>query len=154
MGCVPRGGARHRSPGEPAIASCVLVSDVNTKNETQKGASKDLVTSFDADGIVVREAEWGGTNVGFQRFPKGFDLAPLLKGLPHDECQCPHWGYVLKGRMIVRQAGRDVVVAAGETYYAPPGHSVRFDADTELIEWSPAEALAATMKVIEGNLAR
>ena len=119
----------------------------------RKGASKDLVTSFDADGVVVREAEWGGQNVSFQRFPKGFDIKPLLRGLPHDECQCPHWGLVTKGIMIVSQRGKpDVRVGPGETYYAPPGHSVRFDEETELVEWSPAEALAKTMKVIEANL--
>lgn len=119
---------------------------------TQKGGSKDLVTSFDADGILVRDAEWGGLNVGFQRFPKGFDLRPLLKGLPHDECQCPHWGYVTKGTMVVVEAGRETRVGPGEAYYMAPGHSVRFDADTELVEWSPAIELAKTMKAIEANL--
>ncbi len=24
--------------------------------------------------------------------PKGADLSPMLKGLPDDLCQCPHWG--------------------------------------------------------------
>lgn len=121
---------------------------------SKKGASKDLVTSFDADGIVVREAEWGGLNVGFQTFPKGFDLAPYLRGLPNDQCQCPHWGYVTKGRLVIRSAGKDTLVGPGETYYMAPGHSVRFDADTELIEWSPAAELAKTMKVIEANFAK
>lgn len=125
---------------------------MHDQNGTKKGASKDLVTSFDADGILVREAEWGGLNVGFQRFPKGFDIKPLLKGLPHDECQCPHWGLVTKGRMVVVHAGAESVVGPGEAYYAPPGHSVRFEEETELIEWSPADALAKTMKVIEANL--
>lgn len=112
----------------------------------------DLVTSFDADGILIREAEWGGINVGFQRFPKGFDIRPLLKGLQHDECQCPHWGIVMKGSMVVSAGGEDTVIGPGEVYYAAPGHSIRFEADTELIEWSPADELAKTMKVIEANL--
>lgn len=120
--------------------------------EVQKGKSSDLVTSYDADGVLIREAEWGGQNVGFQRFPKGFDLSPLLKGLPHDECQCPHWGYVFSGRMVVRHAGRDVTVGPGESYYVAPGHSVRFEADTELVEWSPAADLAKTMAAIAKNL--
>ena len=117
-----------------------------------KGAQKDLVTSFDADGILVREAEWGGQNVGFQRFPKGFDIRPLLRGLPHDECQCPHWGYVLRGEMIAIAGGREVVVRAGEAYYLAPGHSIRFDQDAEVLEWSPAAELAKTMAVIGKNL--
>lgn len=123
-------------------------------NNVMKGAEHDLVTSYDADGVRVRDADWGGQNVGFQRFPKGFDIAPLLRGLPHDECQCPHWGYVFRGRMVVTHAGRETVVRAGEAYYAPPGHSVRFDEETDLLELSPADQLAATMAAIGANLAR
>lgn len=121
--------------------------------QTYKGAAKDLVTSYDADGTLIREADWGGLNVSFQKFPKGFDLAPLLRGLPNDRCQCPHWGYVTKGRMVVSAGGRDVAVGPGEAYYAAPGHSVRFDEDTELIEMSPQAELAKTMAVITANLA-
>ena len=33
--------------------------------------------------------------------PAGTDFGPLLKGLPNDRCPCPHWGYVLKGRLRV-----------------------------------------------------
>jgi hypothetical protein len=117
-----------------------------------KGAAKDLVTSYDADGVVVREAEWGGLNVSFQRFPKGFDLAPLLRGLPGDECQCPHWGYVTKGRMVVAHAGGQVAVGPGEVYYMPPGHRIRFEEDTELVELSPPAELAKTMAAIAANL--
>lgn len=121
----------------------------------QKGAAKDLITSFDANGVVVREADWGSLNVSFQRFPAGFDLTPLLRGLPHDRCQCPHWGYVTKGRMIVSQSGiPDVAVGPGEAYYAPPGHTIRFTEETELLELSPPAELAKTMAVIGANLER
>ena len=34
--------------------------------------------------------------------PAGVDFTPLLKGLHNDHCQCPHWGYVLKGSITVR----------------------------------------------------
>lgn len=122
------------------------------QDATAKGGAKDLVTSYDADGVVVRDAEWGGQNVGFQRFPKGFDLRPLLMGLPHDECQCPHWGYVTKGRLVIEHGGSSTIVGPGEAYYMAPGHSVRFEADTELIEISPAAELAKTMAAIEKNL--
>ena len=36
----------------------------------------------------------------------GTDIAPLLKGLEGDACQAPHWGYMLKGRMIVGYTDR------------------------------------------------
>jgi hypothetical protein len=31
--------------------------------------------------------------VDFLTFREDFDATPLLKGLPDDQCQCPHWGY-------------------------------------------------------------
>jgi hypothetical protein len=39
----------------------------------------------------------GGQSVSFVSIRKETDLAPMLKGLPDDRCQCPHWGYVFKG---------------------------------------------------------
>src|SRR5207245_7421707 len=39
--------------------------------------------------------------IDFAKFPP-HDLAPLLKGLPDDRCQCPHWGFLFKGRIVVR----------------------------------------------------
>lgn len=48
-------------------------------------------------------------HVGLESYHAGFDLAPLLKGLSDDRCQCPYWGYVIKGRMVVRYADREEV---------------------------------------------
>jgi hypothetical protein len=31
-------------------------------------------------------------------------LAPPLKGLPDDRCQCSHWGHLFKGKIVVRYA--------------------------------------------------
>jgi quercetin dioxygenase-like cupin family protein len=45
----------------------------------------------------------------------------LLKGLPDDRCQCPHWGYVFKGKMTARYADRDEVYEAGDAFYTPVG---------------------------------
>jgi hypothetical protein len=49
-------------------------------------------------------------------------LHPLFKGLPDDRCQCPHWGYVLKGRMRIRYPDHDEIIEAGDAYYMVPGH--------------------------------
>src|SRR6266545_631080 len=62
-----------------------------------------------------------GYSVNFTVFHEEIDSPPLLKGLPGDRCQCPHWGYVLKGSMTVRLADRDEVYEAGEQFYTPPG---------------------------------
>jgi hypothetical protein len=36
--------------------------------------------------------------VNFVEFHEDIDHAPLMKGLPDGRCQCPHWGYILKGQ--------------------------------------------------------
>ena len=41
----------------------------------------------------------GGYTVGFETYSADADLAPFFKGLPNDQCQCEHWGYVVKGKV-------------------------------------------------------
>jgi hypothetical protein len=68
----------------------------------------------------------GGYSVGFETYTADADLAPLFKGLPDDRCQCPHWGYVVRGKVAFTFAdGHDEMYEAGDAYYAPPGHSPR-----------------------------
>ena len=40
-----------------------------------------------------RTDHFDGYTVNFTSIREDSDLAPLLKGLPGDSCQCPHWGY-------------------------------------------------------------
>lgn len=110
--------------------------------------------TFATDEIRFREAEWGDMRVGYETYLATFDDAPLLVGLPNDRCQCPHWGYLLSGRMTVRYADHDEVVEAGEVYYMAPDHSIVVDAGTVLIEFSPKAAFEPVMAVAEQNLAR
>ena len=49
-----------------------------------------------------RTAHLDGYTVNFVSIHEDNDLAPMLKGLPDDACQCPHWGYVLSGQLTVR----------------------------------------------------
>ena len=72
-----------------------------------RGSKNDLPATIEADQAVIREAEWADIHVGFETYNEDFDIAPLLEGLPDDRCQCPHYGYVLKGRMRVRYADRE-----------------------------------------------
>jgi mannose-6-phosphate isomerase-like protein (cupin superfamily) len=60
---------------------------------------------------------------------------------------------VLKGRMRVRYADREVVVEAGDAYYMEPGHSPVLEAGTELVEFSPMDEDRKTMEVAERNFA-
>ncbi|MBO0707740.1 MAG: cupin domain-containing protein, partial [Candidatus Dormibacteraeota bacterium] len=85
--------------------------------------SKDGATQGGDYGPVLDRAEdLDGYTVSFALFREDVDGTPLLKGLPDDRCQCPHWGYVLKGRVTFRYADRDEVYEAGEAFYTPPGH--------------------------------
>jgi hypothetical protein len=118
-----------------------------------RGSREDLPATLETDEAVVQEAEWSDIHVGFETYNEDFDLAPLLKGLPDDMCQCPHYGYVLKGRMRVRYADREEVVEAGDAYFMAPGHAPVMEAGTEVVEFSPTDEYRKTMEVAERNLA-
>ncbi len=118
-----------------------------------RGSKEDVPATLESDEVVIQEAEWGEIHVGFETYKEEFDIAPLLKGLPDDMCQCPHYGYVLKGRMRVRYANREEVVEAGDAYYMEPGHSPIMEAGTAIVEFSPKDEYQKTMEVAERNFA-
>ena len=118
-----------------------------------RGSKEDVPTTLESEEVVIQEAEWADIHVGFETYNEEFDLAPLLKGLPDDRCQCPHYGYVLKGRMTVRYADREEVINAGDAYYMVPGHAPVMEAGTEIVEFSPTDEYQKTMEVAERNLA-
>jgi hypothetical protein len=106
------------------------------------------------DGFEGHYDDLGGYVAGFERYDADADPASLFVGLPDDACQCPHWGVVLRGRLAYRYTDGTVdEIGAGEAYYARPGHTPVFYADTEIVEFSPAEELQQTMEVVLKNLA-
>lgn len=95
----------------------------------------------------------GGYTVGFETYSADADMAPMFKGLPDDRCQCPHWGYVVRGRVkFTSTDGREETYEAGDAYYAPPGHTPTIYTGTEVVEFSPTEELAKTMEVVQKNM--
>lgn len=118
-----------------------------------RGAKSDLPVTVDAGGVLIREAEWGEMNVALETFPAGTETAPLFKGLPDDRCQCPHWGYVLKGRVRIIYKDREEVLSAGDAFYLAPGHTTVFEEDTELVEFSPKGEYHKTLEVAARNFA-
>lgn len=102
--------------------------------------------------IEGRYADLGGYTVGFETFRADADPAPLFRGLPDDRCQCPHWGYVVSGKVIFRYPDRDEVFEAGDAYFGAPGHLPLVFAGTELIEFSPTDMLNETMAVVTRNM--
>ena len=94
----------------------------------------------------------GGWTVAFETYTEDADLGPLFKGLPDDQCQCAHMGYVLKGKVAFRSQDGEEVFEAGDAYSVGPGHTPVLYAGTEVIEFSPTEELGRTMEVVTRNM--
>ena len=117
-------------------------------------ASKDSAARVDDMGRMGedRHEELDGYTVNFTTIRQESDLAPLLKGLPDDRCQCPHWGYVFKGKLTWRFADHEEVFEAGDAYYVPPGHIPVAAAGSELVQFSPTQEYQATEAAFSKNM--
>ncbi|MBD9701705.1 hypothetical protein [Streptomyces caniscabiei] len=105
---------------------------------------------IEGDGLEVRVQELGGgMSVAFIKLPQGTDMAPALKGLPDDLCQCPHWGQVLSGRLRMRTKDGEDFYEAGQVYYWAPGHSPEALEDVEVVEFSPTKEFLEVMEHIQ-----
>jgi hypothetical protein len=103
--------------------------------------------------LVSQHGPLGDYTVVFESYRVDADAAPFFRGLPDDRCQSPHWGYVLSGSLTLRYAEHEETYEAGDAYYAPPGHTPSVTKGTEVVEFSPTEALAQTMEVVGRNVA-
>jgi hypothetical protein len=99
-----------------------------------------------------RNEDFGDYTVSFVTIKESHDLAPMLKGLPGDSCQCPHWGYVLSGRLTWQFDDHEEVIEAGDAFYVPAGHRPSAIAGSEFIQFSPSEQLAATERAMMENM--
>ena len=96
-------------------------------------------------GAVIRQQRsfgdvsgYGAISGEYFTLAAGVDTTPLFQGLEGNLCQCPHWGFVLKGEITTTDAsGRQETVRGNDLFYWPPGHNVRIDADAEIIMFSP-----------------
>lgn len=118
-----------------------------------RGSKVDLPVALETEEGTIRVIEWGNMNIEMGAFERGIDPGPFFKGLPDDRCQCPHWGYVLKGQLRFHFADHDEVYSAGDAYYAPPGHMPVIGDNTEYVEFSPSVPYQQTMEVVGRNLA-
>jgi len=119
-------------------------------------ASKTTASeSFELDGYEGHFEHFeGGYSVGFETYTADADMAPLFAGLPDDRCQCPHWGFVIEGKIrYTFSDGHEETYEAGDAYYAPPGHTPQLFAGSQVVEFSPSGELAATFEVVERNMA-
>lgn len=96
-------------------------------------------------GVVIRQHNNFGDVSGFDKISceyftlnAGVDTTALFQGLEENLCQCPHWGFVLRGQLTTTDAaGKQETVSANDLFYWPPGHNVRVDADAEIVMFSP-----------------
>ncbi len=107
----------------------------------------------DAGPAVDRGGELEGYTVDFVTIRQAHSLAAMLKGLPGDSCQCPHWGYLLAGRITVSYADHEETYQAGDAFYMPPGHVPAAETGTEFLQFSPTDQLAVTLAGIKANAA-
>jgi uncharacterized cupin superfamily protein len=117
--------------------------------------SRDTAPNIEAMGPAEdRGGELAGYTADFVSIRQGHSLAAVLKGLPGDSCQCPHWGYIMAGRLTVSYTdGTQEVYQAGDAFFMPPGHVPAADTGTELLQFSPTDQLATTMAAIKANVA-
>jgi hypothetical protein len=113
---------------------------------------KDLPIAFEAPNVTLRLAEWGNMTVEVGEIGQAADATPLFKGLPDDRCQCPHWGYVVKGQLRLKFADHEEIYDAGDLYYAPPGHTPVDQVGCVYLDFSPTDEMRRTMEVLARNL--
>jgi hypothetical protein len=118
-------------------------------SRTRKDEAPLLV---DEPVIQGRYAELDHFTVSFESFPIGSDPSPLFRGLPDDRCQCPHWGVVISGELVVNYPDHEETYRAGDAYYLPPGHLPRPGDGLEVVEFSPTELLQQSMAVVGANM--
>ena len=108
-------------------------------------AKEQVAVQMEIPGAVIRQRMEFGDASGFGTISGecftlsvGVDTTPLFQGLEGDLCQCPHWGFVVRGQLTTTDAkgGRETV-HANDLFYWPPGHNVKVDADAEIVMFSP-----------------
>ncbi|MCU1381940.1 MAG: hypothetical protein JWL71_637 [Acidobacteria bacterium] len=116
--------------------------------------AKDSVdVRMEIPGAIIRQRTGFGTVRGFDQISgeyfslsAGVDTTPLFQGLEGDLCQCPHWGFVLRGQLTTTDAsGAQETVNANDLFYWPPGHNVKVTADAEIIMFSPQREHSAVI---------
>ncbi len=108
-------------------------------------AKDDVEVKMTIPGAVIRQQTDFGNVRGFDKISgeyfslaAGVDTTPLFQGLDGNACQCPHWGFVLSGRVTTTDAhGVRETVSSNDLFYWPPGHNVLVEADAELVMFSP-----------------
>lgn len=108
-------------------------------------AKEDVDVKMEIPGAVIRQQIDFGDATGLGKISceyftlaAGVDTTPLFQGLEGNSCQCPHWGFVLRGQLITTdEHGAQETVKMNDLFYWPPGHNVKVEAAAEIIMFSP-----------------
>jgi hypothetical protein len=110
------------------------------------------LVAIEGPGVELRMRDVGGDmTTAFVRMAAGTDLRAALKGLPGDLCQCPHWGYLLSGRLKMHTSHGAETYEAGQSFYWPPGHAPEALEDCEYVDFSPTRAFGAVIDHIKSQ---
>jgi hypothetical protein len=114
----------------------------------------DLNDSIKLKGLTVNSKVCGDMVMAHLSRRIAHPIPHLAQGLPDDACRAHHWGYVLKGSVILEYLeGSTERIAAGEAFYCSPGHVYSYDEDAELIEFSPLAEMIPNAQNMERVLA-
>ena len=116
-------------------------------------APETMSVAMEGGGVEVRTESAGDMTVGLFRLPSGFDLRPLLQGLQGDLCQCPHWGYMLKGTLRMHTPEGQQDFTAGQAFYWAAGHAPEALEDVEYVDFSPTQKLNAVLDHVKRQTA-
>lgn len=112
---------------------------------------EDVPIAIEGNGVELRMRPEGALTVAFVRLPAGAHLGPALRGLPDDLCPCPHWGYILKGRVRMHTKDGASEYVAGQAFYWAPGHAPEAVEDSEYVDFSPTEEFKKVIDHIRGK---
>ena len=112
----------------------------------------DTAEARDFGLATDRETHLDDITVSFVTIHQTHSLKEALAGLPNGQCHCPHWGYLLKGRVTVEYTDRTEAYGPGDAFYMTPGHVPAAEAGSEFVMFSPRDELAATNKAVEEHM--
>jgi hypothetical protein len=116
--------------------------------------AKDQVPKkIDVPGVCARQRTDFGDATGYGKIggeyftlAAGTDASPLLKGLPHDSCAAPHWGFMVAGEVVVTyDDGKSETCKKDDLFFWPAGHTVRVVRDAEIVLFSPQKEHGAVL---------
>ena len=64
----------------------------------------EMDPALEGPGVGIRRRDNDSLAQALIRLDAGLRTDPLFAGLPHDQCQCAHWGYIISGTMRVHTA--------------------------------------------------